>query len=321
MTAAHPPRRASLGPWLVNGLVGMAGVVAWGLSSTSATPAAQVTLFAVAAICLLAALRRHLAVASIVLGVLALGLHHAHLETIDGWAAVSIGATAAGLWHALRRWPGLRWTAASLPFWAFSSAAGWCTFAALALTIGGLMVGAVGPVLPGRRRRFSGEPVPALAAGPLVSVAPQAFGSRASRVPLYVAGAVLALSLVLGGASSASDDPATFGGLATGTLIIALTIAFTGWFAGRGRIRVDQEGIHARVMFGEHSVLWRDVCGLRLRTVYMPGMGLRMHFYSVQGPTTEVSIHGRMPGADELRRTVEAATGLRWPTPDVDANF
>jgi hypothetical protein len=255
----------------------------------------------------------------VVIGVLFLAaftglMRHGHrFEAVDGWGLLFVFATSAGLGLLLRRREGLRWIAAGAPFWTLANASGWMMFAALGLTIVGLAMAAVGPTLPGRRIRFDGEPLASLASGPLVAIAPQTFGGARKSPGLAIAAVVLAIVAVLLLATAELRlSPPVFYGLALAAIIASATFAFANWFAGRVRLRIDETGVHSRAMFGERSIPWSRVAGLRRRTVILPGMFLRIEYSCVVSPDREFAFPDSMPGAGDLRAAIESATGLQF---------
>ncbi len=176
------------------------------------------------------------------------------------------------------------------------------------------------PLLPGRRILHGGVPQAHLAAGPLVLVAPAVFyGGHKSRF-LSVASVVLGvttLALALAAARAADDDAAIYLGLAISSAIIAITFAFGNWFATRMRLRIDGTGLHSRVLFGEHTLPWKEVSSLTLRYVTVPRTGVRLIYYCVRSPTREFAFPNTQQGADDLRQLIARATGLAWPEPDI----
>lgn len=254
-------------------------------------------------------------IALVAIAVMVLAVPAMSLERINGWSLLFMASASGGAMVLLRRYAGARWIAASIPFWAMNDAAGWIEFLAVGLVILGFALGAVGPTLPGRRRRTAGSPLPHLSSGALVPVAPREFpNAQASRV-LGVASMVfagLAVVLALWG-----GDTATSVGLAIGSAIIAATFLFANWFAGRVRLRVDAVGVHGRALFVEHTIPWTEVVGLSLRYVFLPGVGGRIVYYCVQSPVRECAFPSSMAGARELQSAIESATGLRWPVPQV----
>ena len=304
------------------GLLAVAALLLWAFAADATDAASRTGLFLAATVALLAALRRHPWAALALVGLLALTMHEPGVRPMDGWSILFIAATSTGLAMVLRALQGLRWLAASLPFWVYANEHAWAMGAALVLAIGGLVLGGVAPTLPARRRRYAGQPLAHLAAGPMGPVEPRTFpGGTKSRV-LSLATPVLAvIALVLALLAGAGVSPAETGGLGIGAGIIAVTFAFSNWFSGRVRLRVDNVGVHGRVLFVEHTVPWRDVSALTLRYVFMPGFSIRLVYYSVRSPTHEVSFPSSMQGADDLRATIERATGETWPETEIEANF
>lgn len=254
----------------------------------------------------------------VVAGFFALAASPAGIEAFDGWSIAFVLCVSIGAAMGLRKWEGLRWIAASFPFWAMSGAAPWPEFVALGLVFLGMAIGAVGPTLPGRRRRRAGAPLPHMADGPLVPVAGRAWpNAHPSRV--IQAGAIafglLAASLAI--VAATGWNAATTGPLALSSLIIAVTLAFSNWFAGRVQLRLDEEGLHSRLFFREHTIPWNEVAGLQLRYVFLPGVGGRIVYYCVRSPTREFAFPSSMRDARELQAAIEAATGLSWPVPDI----
>jgi hypothetical protein len=181
---------------------------------------------------------------------------------------------------------------------------------------------AVGPTLPARRRRFKGAPLAHLANGPLVPVTPRVFlASHRSRFVTIATWVFLALTIVLVVLAGTTADGQTAGALAVASAIIAGTFAFSNWFAGRVRLRVDANGVHGRTLFTEHHIRWNEIALLSVRYVFLPGYSMRIVYYSVRSPTHEVSFTDRMPGSDELRQTIEEATGVVWAKPEIESNF
>ena len=188
------------------------------------------------------------------------------------------------------------------------------------LVIGTVAWLAVRRVLPGRRLRRAAPPLPQMAGGPRAPVPPRIYaGGHPSRVVTWMARVSAALAVACVAASGGADG-AVFVGLAIACAIIAGTMAFANWFATRVRIRVDAEGLHARTFYREVTVRWRDVSGLRLRHVVL-GSGVRLVYYCVQGGGREVAFPSSMQDAAQLQRTIEAATGLSYPAPDIVPNM
>ena len=253
-------------------------------------------------------------------GVVALALSPPREGHTNAWAIVFMISSSVGFWLVASN-ASFRWVLAGLPWWVHANASSLVMTIALTLTIGGLAVGAVGPVLPGRRRRHPGQPLPHLANGPLAPVAARTFSSgRRSRVMdvLAVVLGVTAISLFL--AAPVMRDPWTPVALGISATIMSLTFLFSNWYSTRVSLRVDDAGLHTRVLLREHTLAWRDVSAVSLRYVFM-GMGLRLVYYCVHSPAREVAFPSSLTGAPELRATIEAATGLSWPEPDITPNF
>ncbi len=183
---------------------------------------------------------------------------------------------------------------------------------AIILTAGAVWYG-VQRVLPGRRIYGGKPPLPQLAVGARVPVAPALYPggqrSRALTVMMWLGGA---LTLGCGVAAAAGADRAVFTGLGLSFGIITATFAFSQWFAGRVYIRVDRIGLHTRLMFGEQTLRWNEVSGLSVRYVTMRSH-VRLVYLCVQSPNREVAFPTSMQGAATLRATIEAATGQTWP--------
>jgi hypothetical protein len=175
------------------------------------------------------------------------------------------------------------------------------------------------PVLPVRRVVRGGAPQPHLAAGPLVAIAPAMYyGGTASR-GLSVASmmlGVMATVFAMAGVRATGDDASLVLGLALGSAVVAATLVASNWFATRIRQRVDATGLHCRLLFGEHTIAWKDVSALTLRYGITPRTGLPQTYYAVMSPTREFVFPHTQQGAYELRRTIEQATGLHWPAPE-----
>jgi len=304
------------------GLLAAASLLLWAFAAAATNTASRTALFLAATVALFVALRHRPWAALAIMGILALTMHEPGMRPMDGWSILFIAATSTGLAMSLRALLGLRWVTASLPFWVYANEHAWAMGAALMLAIGGLMLGGVAPTLPARRRRYPGLPLPHLAAGPMRPVEPRTFPSGAKSRVLSIATPVIAvIALALALLAGAGVSPAETGGLGMGAAIIAVTFAFSNWFSGRVRLRVDNVGVHGRVLFLEHTVPWRDVSALTLRYVFIPGFSIRLVYYSVRSPTREVSFPSSMQGADDLRATIERATGETWPEPEIEANF
>ena len=217
----------------------------------------------------------------------------------------------------MRRWPSARWIVASVPFWVMAPRYAWAEFVALGLVLLGIVVKAVSPTLPGRRVR-GGSALPRLASGALAPVVSRSFPSaRQSKVLNIGTYLFAAATVVLGVLASGASDASLLGALAIATAIISVTFAFSNWWAGRVQLRIDAQGLHSRVFFREESIPWNRVAGLSLRYVFMPGMGVRVVYHVVQSPDREFAFPSSMAGAAELKGSIEAATGLEWPEPEI----
>jgi hypothetical protein len=127
------------------------------------------------------------------------------------------------------------------------------------------------------------------------------------------------LTIVSVGADGESQ--ALWIGLAISSAIMAATFAFSNWFATRVRLRLDEHGLHSRTLVMERTIRWREIAGLTLRYVFLPGFGMRLVYYCAYSPTREVAFPSSMVGAKELQAAIEQATGLAWPAPEIEANF
>lgn len=267
--------------------------------------------------------RRWLGPILVAAGLGVLTMNETRLERVDTGALLFVGLTSTGAFVWARRRTALRWLVASLPFWAVANASGPMMAGALILTMAWLVSATLGPVLPGRRRRRGGTPLPHLANGPLVPVTARAFsGGQRSRVLAIATWILTALAVVLAFSSAASPDPAVSGALAVACAIMAATFAFGNWFADRMRLRVDGAGLHSRVLFREHTVPWPEVTDVYLRYVFLGmGGGVRLVYYCVASTTREFAFPSSMAGASDLTRTIEEATGLTFPAPEFEATF
>jgi hypothetical protein len=269
-------------------------------------------------------IRPYLGWALVLLGIGALGAHQGDFERMDAWGWVAIAAFAAAPFIGMRRSSALRWLLASFPFWAFGETYEWMLLVAVGLVIASLAQVALIPTLVGRRVNRSAAqatPLPHLANGPLIAVTPAVFAggqrSRALRyasIVLVLIAAGLFVALAMGGGPEIAA-------LLIAAVIIAATFAFGNWFADRVRVRVDETGVHGRVMFLEHTARWTEISGLRLRYLFLPGYSARLVYYVVESPTHEVAFPSSMRGAKDLQATIEAATGLKWPEPEITATM
>ncbi len=256
-------------------------------------------------------------------GVIALVNHPGQFERMDPWGWLSLTTLAAAAIVGFARRPIVRLLVASIPFWIYGNANELILLTAVGLTIGSLVVAAVGPTLAGRRVRHSGStPLPHLASGPLVPITPQTyFGGQKSRVLRYSTIALAVAAFVLFTAAAAQYQVEVMTALGLSAVIMSATFAFSNWFANRVRLRIDHLGVHGRTMLREHTARWSDISGLRLRYVFLPAYGIRLVYYVVETPATEVSFPSSMRGAADLQAAIEAATGLRWPEPEITATM
>jgi hypothetical protein len=258
----------------------------------------------------------------VLLGIGALGAHEGEFERMDAWGWVSLVALAAAPLVGFSARPALRLLLASIPFWVFGDSYEWVVLAAVGLTVASMVRAALVPTLAGRRVNGPArEVLPHLASGPLVPVTPHVFTvAHRSRLMrnLAIALAVMAAGLAVAGTMG---DLVELQALAFSALIIAATFAFGNWFADRVRLRVDEVGVHGRTMFIEHTAKWTEITGLRLRYLFMPGYSMRLVYYVVESPRHEVAFPSSMPGAKDLQACIEAATGLRWPEPEITATM
>lgn len=318
----HATQRRSVRGWLVVGAVALFGVVTWSLAAAAETGAARTGWFVLALLPVSLLARRHPGAALVAAGFMAMPLDGSRLTALNVWTVLFLVCTSAGVLIWLRRWTGLRWAAASLPFWALSNAGDWIGYAAFALFVGGMMVAAVGPTLPGRRRRLDGAPLPCLVTEPLVAPAPKVYpAARPSRVLKFLTIGFFVLTFVLAAASARAAEPAAIGALSLASLIIATTFAFSNWFSGRVRFRIDPAGLYYRTMFVEQALRWNEVVALSLRYVFLPGMGVRLVYYVVRSNTRECAFPSSMNGAMELKASIEQATGVAWPEPEITPNM
>jgi hypothetical protein len=249
-------------------------------------------------------------------------LHTDRFEAIDAWGIIFILTGSPGAFLALRRFAALRWIAASLPFWAFGTAHDAFAIAAVALVVGGLIAAFVGPTLPGRRMRRDARPLEHLAGGPLTTVESRVyFGGVRVRWLTITAWTLAVLGVVLLAVAGAGVIDPALGGLGLAAEIMAGTFAFSNWFAGRVRLRIDQTGLHSRTLFREHTIGWAELAGLTIRYLFLPGSGIRLVYYVAYSPNREFAFLSTMKGAGELQAAIESATGLRWPEPEITGNF
>ncbi len=267
-------------------------------------------------------LRRLLFPAMTVAGLIAFVMSTPRYPELTGWGVLFVLTTSLGvlMWMRARRIS--RWFVASVPWWVMAQSSGWFEFGAAVLTLGGLIALATGPVLPGRRRGRPVTPLAHLAGGSVTPIKSRAYATaRPSRVLQVATLVIFCLSCALAIAGAKGSERDTTGALALAGLIIAATFAFSNWFSGRVRVRIDERGLHSRVFFAEQTILWTDIAGLTLRYVFFPGMGVRIVYYVAFSPSHEFNFPSSMTGAQELRTAIEAATGLTFPEPEMTPNL
>ena len=267
-------------------------------------------------------LRRLLFPAMTVAGLIAFVMSTPRYPELTGWGVLFVLATSLGalMWMRTRRIS--RWFVASVPWWMMANSSGWFEFGAVMLTLGGLIAVATGPTLPGRRRGRPVAPLAHLAGGPVTPIEARAYpAARPSRIIQIATVVMFCLSCALAIAGASGSEPATTGALALAGLIITATFAFSNWFSGRVRVRIDDRGLHSRAFFAEQTIRWTDIAGLTLRYVFFPGMGVRIVYYVVFSPSHEFNFPSSMTGAKELQTAIEAATGLSFPEPEITPNL
>jgi hypothetical protein len=129
------------------------------------------------------------------------------------------------------------------------------------------------------------------------------------------------LTVVLGALAYAGREPDVTVGLAISSAIISATFAFSNWFAGRARLRIDEKGLYSRLFYREHMIPWAEISMLFLRYVFLPGVGGRIVYYCVRSPIREFAFPGSLRNSAELQAMIESATGLRWPAPEITATL
>jgi hypothetical protein len=316
-------KASALGRAALNTGLLLVALIAWAFAGTERVdPATAILLFLVAAAALLVVMHRRPWAALIVIGFLALPMSPRTLEVLDGWGAVFLAGTSLGTVMSLRHWPGGRWIAGSFPFWAMSGAVRWAEFVAVGMVFLGLVIVAVAPTLSGRRWRGEGEPQAHLASGALTPVQSRVYaGAHPNRVIRFATLTFTLLSVILALVAAAGFYPDITIGFALSSAILAATFAFSNWFSGRLRLRIDGQGLHSRLFYREHTIQWTEVASLSLRYVFLPGMGVRLVYYCVRSPTREFAFPSSMRDAAELRATIESATGLAWPQPEIIPTF
>ena len=257
---------------------------------------------------------KNLFIAATCAGFVALMLSSRYPEP-DAWGLAFLVLTSGGLflWFHHRRVA--KWFLASIPWWVMSQS-GWLELGAAIVTLLGFIALAVGPTLPGRRRDRNVTPLPELAGGPLSPVTPRAYqAAKPSRALSVLTIVMFCLTVALGIASAMGAEP-EIGALALSSFIIAVTFAFSSWFSGRMRLRIDEHGLHSRALFRELTIPWNEVAGITIRYVYFPGMGMKLAYYVTYSPTNEFAFTNSMKGNEELRDAIQSATGLTFPEPE-----
>lgn len=258
----------------------------------------------------------------VVAGFIALSMSPTALDVVDAWGIVFVACTFVGLLMWLPKWGALRWVVASFPFWAMNDAVPWLVYVALGMVYYAMIMGAVRPTLPGREFKSNDAPLPHLASGPLSPITPRIYPNAKPSLVIQVGAIVFAmLATSLGILWLGNFSPDLTGALALSSVLIAGTLVFANWFAGRVRLRIDGEGLHSRLFYREHTIRWNEIAYLTLRYVFLPGYGGRIIYYSVRSPTREFSFPSSMRNARDLQSTIESATGLRWPEPEITATL
>jgi hypothetical protein len=80
----------------------------------------------------------------------------------------------------------------------------------------------------------------------------------------------------------------------------------------RMNVRVDPEGIRARLYFRTVSLRWEEVVALTVRENFLPPFGVLGTTYSVYSRKTRIDFTDRLKGSAQLAATVAQATGLSW---------
>jgi hypothetical protein len=251
--------------------------------------------------------------ALLALAAISLARHEGRLESIDIWAIVFAVAGSAGGFLCLARTRAPRWFLASSPLWALSYAHPVCAMSAFGLTLAGLLEFALGPVMPGRTVFRPGDPLPHLAQGPLTPIRSTSYAGEHKNRTITILATGLALAAVGLAVWGGPERPEAVG-LGLGAAIGAATLWFSNWFARRYRLRIDEHGLHSRLLFREHSVRWTDVAGITTRYLVL-SYGVRLVYFVVFSSTREFAFLSTMPGGAELKTAIEAAIGLRWPEP------
>ncbi len=159
-----------------------------------------------------------------------------------------------------------------------------------------------------RRERKQLEGYEAVGDGaPFVEVEPRTFRHPTARVFAVITLVIPAIGLVAGAVA----------GMLVAVVVSAaalLTFALIWLLAWRPRYRVDAEGIHGRMFFGDVTVCWPDVV---LLETHSASMGYMMRDYAkiccVHSKNNSVRFYDTIVDAEELKQIVAAATGITWP--------
>ena len=78
-------------------------------------------------------------------------------------------------------------------------------------------------------------------------------------------------------------------------------------------------GVALTALFASLAVFtipWREVAGLTIRYVFLPGYGMRLVYFVVFSPSREFAFVSNMHRAEELKESIETALALKWPEPE-----
>lgn len=296
----------------------VAGILLVGLAGDAHALASRVALLAAGCVAFVAASPRRIGLGLVLAATFALtGNEVGPLERVDlfsgtFWVLGTLGFFLAIAPRGLRSrhpLPGWALIAASLPSWALSGAHEAFQYVALAFVFAGLVRGALLPILSGSRVRIDPRPDPIVA--PLAVVQPRSYGFRRGIRVLQVLAALSALVAVAGSVLGDAVAPEARLAMLLAGGIISLTFCLCMWLNGRMGFRVDADGLHARVVFGETSIAWTEVAALGRQRLLTRG-GAGYEYRCVRSVDREVTFPDIMTGSDELAATVEAATGLRF---------
>lgn len=280
--------------------------------------ASRAALLAAGCAAFVAACPRRLGLGLLLAATFALtGSEVAPLEGVDlfsgtFWALGTLGFFLAIAPRGLRSpnpRPGWALVGASVPSWALSGAHEAFMYAALAFVFAGLVRGALLPILSGSRAKIGPRPDPI--AAPLVEVAPQVYGFRRGIRVLQVLALLPALVAVTGLALGGFVSTETRLIMILVGGILSFSFCLSLWLNSRMGFRVDADGIHARVVFGETSIAWTEVAALGRQRLSTRG-GAGYDYRCVRSVDREVTFPDVMTGSHELAAKVEAATGLRF---------